>query len=68
MMSGRKAASPIRSLMNVRNLQTEYAIALHEALIMPVLLYGGKTMVWRKKERSRNRTLLMDNLKTFVKY
>ena len=42
-VSGRKVAGPIRSLMNVRNFQLEYAMMLHELLLLPVLLYGNET-------------------------
>ena len=30
---------------------------------MPVLTYGGETMVWREKERSRIRAVQMNNLR-----
>ena len=29
----------------------------------PVLLFGGEVMVWREKERSWNRVVLMNNLR-----
>ena len=51
--SGRKVAGAIRSLVNVRNLQIEYARVLHEILIVLVLMYGSETILWREKERSR---------------
>ena len=28
---------------------------LHETLLMPVLLYGNETIIWKEKERSRIR-------------
>ena len=30
---------------------------------MPVLTYGGETLTWKKKERSRIRTIQMDDLR-----
>ena len=30
---------------------------------MPVLLYGSETMLWKEKERSRVRTVQIDNLR-----
>ena len=47
----RKFAGAIRSLVNARGLQLEGARVLHEALLMPVRLYGRETMIWREKER-----------------
>ena len=26
---------------------------MHESLLVPVLMYGSETMIWREKERSR---------------
>ena len=46
--SGRRAASAIRSLVNVRKCD----MVLHESLLVPVLMYGSEIMMWRKKERS----------------
>ena len=34
---------------------------LHETLLVPVLVYGIETMLWREKERSRARAVHMDN-------
>ena len=28
---------------------------MHEILLLPVLLYGSKTVIWREKEKSRTR-------------
>ena len=39
---------------------------LHEALIVPVLLYGSETMVWRERERSRIRAIQMYNLRSLL--
>ena len=60
--SGRKVEGAIRFL------QLECVRVLHETLIMPVLLYGSETMIWREKKRSRIRAVQMDNLKRFVGY
>ena len=40
-----KSVVTIRSLVNARG--------LHEALLMPVLLFGSETMIWKEKERLR---------------
>ena len=43
--SGRRVVGAIRSLVNARDLQLEHARVLHETLLMPVLMYSGKTML-----------------------
>ena len=63
MARGRRVAGAIRSLVNARSLQLECARVLHESLLVPVLIYGSETMIWREKERSRTRALQMDNLR-----
>ena len=50
--SRRRVAGDIRSLVTARDLQLVCARVLHEILLMPVLLYGSETMIWKKKERS----------------
>ena len=60
--SGRKFAGTIRSLVNSRDLQLECARFFHETLLVPVLMYGSETMLW-KKERSRIRVVQMDKLR-----
>ena len=45
----RKVAVVIRSLVTAWSLQLECAKALHESLLVPVLTYGTKTMIWREK-------------------
>ena len=62
-VSGRRVAGAIRSLVNARSLQSECARVFHESLLVPVLTYGSETMIWREKERSRIRTVQMDNLR-----
>ena len=46
---GRKVAGSIRSVVNARGLQHECARVLHEGLVVPILLYGSETMIWRGK-------------------
>ena len=57
MASGRRVACPLRSLVNSRD--------LHETFLVPVLMYGSETMLWKERERSRIRGVQMDNLKGF---
>ena len=33
---------------------------LHESLLVPVLLYGSETLIWREKERSRIKAMQME--------
>ena len=40
-------------MLESRDLQLECAIVLHETLLVPVLMYGSETMLWKEKERSR---------------
>ena len=61
--SGRRVADAIRPLVHARDLQRECARVLQEALLVPVMLYGSKTMVWRKKNRSKIRVVQMNNLR-----
>ena len=61
--SRRGFAGAIRSLVNARYLWLECAKVLHETLFVSVLLYGNETMLWTEKERSRVRTVQMDNLR-----
>ena len=55
--SGRKVVGAIRPLGNARSLQLECVRVLHEGLLLPVLLYGSETMIWREKEKSRIRAV-----------
>ena len=59
--SGRRVAGAVRSLFNARGLRLECVRVLHGSLIVPVLMNGSETMLW--KERSRIRAVEMDNLK-----
>ena len=64
-MSGRRVAGAIRSLVNARDLQLEFARVLHETLIVPVLMYGSETMLWKENGRFRERAVQMDNFAGF---
>ena len=45
LVSRRRIAGEIRSLVNARDLQLESARVLHETLLMPVLMYGFELIV-----------------------
>ena len=59
----RSVAGAIRSLVNVRGLQLECVSVLYEILLLPVLMYGSETMIWKETERSRIRVVQMDNVR-----
>ena len=40
---------------------------MHESLVVPVLMYGSETMMWKEEERSRIRTMQMDNLRWLLR-
>ena len=61
--SGKRVAGAIRSLFNATDLQSECARVLHETLLVPVLMYGSETMLWKQKVRSRVRAVQMENLR-----
>ena len=44
-VSGRRVACAIRSLINAMDLQLEYARILYETLLVPVLIYGNETVM-----------------------
>ena len=62
-VSGRRVAGAIRSQLNARDLQLECARVYHETLLVPVLMYGSETMLWKYEERSRIRAVQKDNLR-----
>ena len=62
-VSGRKVAVAIRSLVSARSLQLECARVLCKSLLVPVRTCGSETMVWKEKKRSRVRAVQMDNLR-----
>ena len=61
--SGRGVAGAIRLLINARDLQIKCARVLLETLLVPVLMYGSETMLWKEKEISRIRAVQMNNLR-----
>ena len=63
---GGRVAGVTRSLVNARDLQFEYARVQHETLLVPVLMYGSKRTLWKKRERSRIRAVQMDNLRRLL--
>ena len=56
-VSERKVAGTIRSLVNTRGLQLDCARVLHETLLVPVIMRGNETMIWKGRERSRIRAV-----------
>ena len=48
-VSGSMIAGAIRSLVNARDLQLQWARVLHEILLGPVLIYGRETMLWKER-------------------
>ena len=44
-VSGRRLANAIRSLVNARDLQLECARVLHKTLLVPVLMYGSEIVM-----------------------
>ena len=38
-------------------------VKLHEILLVPVLLYGSETMLWKEKERPKVSAVQVDNLR-----
>ena len=65
--SGRRVAGAIRSLVNARDLQLDYARVLHETLLVPVLIiYDIKTIVYNEKKISRIRAIQMDNPRSLL--
>ena len=61
--SGKKVECAIWYVVNSWSLQVECARMLHEALLVPLLLYSSERIIWREKERSRNRFEQMDRLR-----
>ena len=69
LVSGRRFAGAIRSLVNARNLQLECVRVLHETLLVPVLVYDSETMLWKEEEeRSKIKGVQIENLKSFSRY
>ena len=58
-----RVAGAIRSLVNARVLKLESTRALHETLLLPVLMYDSETIIWKEKEKSRNSAGQIDNMR-----
>ena len=63
MASGRRDAGAIRSLVNAMGLQLEYTRLLNESLLLPVLIYGSETIIWKEEERPGISVVQMDSLR-----
>ena len=50
----------------LRGLQLECGRVLHETLLVPVLMYGSETMIWKEEERSRIRAVRMDKIRSLL--
>ena len=64
--SRRRVEGVIRSLVNAMDLQLKCPRVLHETLLVPVLMYGSETILWKAKERSRVWAIQMDNLRRWL--
>ena len=64
--SGRRVPGETRFLVNARDLQLECARIFHKTLLVPVLMYGSETVLWKEKERSRIRVVQIDNLRGWI--
>ena len=62
-VSGKRVTGATRSLVNANDMQLKCARVLHETLLLLLLMYGSKTMLWKEKEIFRIRDVQMDNLK-----
>ena len=65
-INGKKVAGAIKSLVNARDLQLQYAKVLHETLFVPDLMYGSETILWKEKETSTIKAIQIDNLRGLV--
>ena len=64
MLSWRKVAGVIKSLVNATGLQLECTRVLHEAMFVHFLMYGRETMIWKEKERSSIGAVQTGNLRS----
>ena len=53
-------------LLLMLRVQLECARVFHETLLVPFLMHGSETMIWREKERFRVRAVQMDNLRVLL--
>ena len=58
-----EGCNAIRSLVNARGFQPACVWVLHGSFPVPVPMYGGESMILKKKKRSRVRAVQMDNLR-----
>ena len=65
-VSGRRVASAIGSLVDAGSLQLECAMILPESLLVPVLAYGSETTIWREKEGSGIGPVQVDSLRSLL--
>ena len=59
----RKVASGRRVAGAINGSVLECARVLHESLLVPVLMYGSETMLWKEKDRSKITAVQMNNLR-----
>ena len=62
--SGMSVSGVNRSLVNGRGLQLECARVLHKILLVPFLMYGSETMIWKKEEGYRVRAVQTDKIRS----
>ena len=49
----------------VNGLQLKCARVLHESLLVPLLMYGSETMIWKEKERFKIMAVQMESLRGY---
>ena len=54
LVSGRKVAHAVKSLVNARDLQLECARVLHETYLVPVLMYGVRQCYGKRRRKCYN--------------
>ena len=59
----RRGTGSIRSVVNAKDLQLECSRVFYETMLVPVLICGSESMLWKEKERSRIRAIQMDNFR-----
>ena len=64
--SGRRVSGASRFLANAKGLQLDCTRVLHETSLVPVLMYGSETMIWKEEERSRIRAVQMDKIRSWL--
>ena len=61
--NGRQVAGAIESLVKARRLSFERNRVVHESMLLPVVMYGSKEMVWSQNYRSEVQTVQMNYLR-----